>query len=184
MKLEDFVSGEVGTVIKPTEQKYKKKLPVSFGPLTDKIVEQLRVLNKAIFPVRYNDKFYSDVLAAGNFAQLAYYSTDILVGAACCRREEMEGGGARLYLMTIGVLAPYRSCGVGTALAEALVETASKAADVNEVYVHVQSSNTKGQEFYTRLGFNVKETIANFYKDIDPPDCHVMVKTFDRSKTA
>ena len=31
-------------------QKYKAKLPVDFGPLTDKIVDQLKSLNRAIFP--------------------------------------------------------------------------------------------------------------------------------------
>ncbi len=37
----------------------RKPLDVSFVGLTDKNVEQLRKLNLALFPVRYNDKFYS-----------------------------------------------------------------------------------------------------------------------------
>ena len=68
---------------------------------------QVKTLNRSIFPVKYNDKFYNEVQKSGEHTQLAYYSTDILVGAICCRIEE---GGRRLYIMTIGVLAPYR-CG-------------------------------------------------------------------------
>ena len=59
----------------PVEQMYKKKLPVVFGPITDKNVEQVKTLNRAIFPVKYNDKFYSDVQKSGEHTQLAYYST-------------------------------------------------------------------------------------------------------------
>lgn len=37
---------------------------VYFGPITKQNVESLRQLNLAIFPVRYNDAFYTDILRA------------------------------------------------------------------------------------------------------------------------
>ncbi|KAJ1492822.1 putative Pre-mRNA-splicing factor cwc24 [Baffinella frigidus] len=168
-------------ITQKVDQKYKEKLPVSFGPLTDKVVEQLRTLNKAIFPVRYNDKFYTDVQASGDYTQLAYYSTDILVGAICCRLEPRPEGGSKLYIMTIGVLAPYRCCGVGTNMLETVLTLAEADAAVHEVYLHVQTSNSDALNFYKRFGFEVGEKILNYYKRIEPPDCFVLSKAYSRA---
>ena len=56
-----------------------------------------------VFPVVYHDKFYRDVLDAGELAKLAYYN-DIVVGAVCCRVDtSAESGERKLYIMTLGV---------------------------------------------------------------------------------
>lgn len=53
-----------------TFPKYMAKLPVEFGELTEKNLEQLRRLNSVVFPVSYSDKFYQDVLKSGTYTRL------------------------------------------------------------------------------------------------------------------
>jgi hypothetical protein len=43
---------------------------ISFDSVRDKNVMQLRKLNTAIFPVTYQDKFYTDALTSGDFTKL------------------------------------------------------------------------------------------------------------------
>lgn len=43
---------------------------IDLGDITHNNVGQLRKLNTVIFPVNYGDKFYSDVLHAGELAKL------------------------------------------------------------------------------------------------------------------
>ena len=47
------------------------------------------------------------------FRLLVAYYNDILIGAIACRLEAKGDGKAKLYIMTLGVLAPYRDLGVG-----------------------------------------------------------------------
>lgn len=43
---------------------------ISLDGVRDKNVMQLKKLNTALFPVRYNDKYYADALASGDFTRL------------------------------------------------------------------------------------------------------------------
>jgi hypothetical protein len=45
-------------------------LQVSLDTVRDKNVMQLKKLNCAIFPVTYQDKFYTDALTSGDFTKL------------------------------------------------------------------------------------------------------------------
>lgn len=50
-----------------------------------------------------------------HFFLIAYFN-DIAVGAVCCRVDHSQNQ-KRLYIMTLGCLAPYRRLGIGKALA-------------------------------------------------------------------
>lgn len=47
-----------------------REVSISLDGLRDKNLMQLRKLNTALFPVRYNDKYYADALASGEFTKL------------------------------------------------------------------------------------------------------------------
>jgi len=146
----------------------------SLDGVRDKNVMQLKKLNTALFPVRYNDKYYQDAIASKDFSKLAYYS-DICVGAIACRLEKKEGGAVRVYIMTLGVLAPYRGLGIGTKLLNHVFYLSAKQ-NISEIYLHVQTNNDDAIAFYKKFGFEITQTIHNYYMNITPPDCYVLTK--------
>ncbi|KAK8595745.1 hypothetical protein V6N13_000437 [Hibiscus sabdariffa] len=151
-----------------------RDVSTSLDGLRDKNVMQLKKLNTALFPVRYNDKYYADALASGDFSKLAYYS-DICVGSIACRLEKKESGAVRVYIMTLGVLAPYRGLGIGTRLLNHVLDLCLNQ-NIQEVYLHVQTNNDDAINFYNKFGFEITETVKNYYTNIDPPDCYVLTK--------
>ncbi|KAL9661886.1 hypothetical protein QQ045_026714 [Rhodiola kirilowii] len=182
------------------------QVSISLDGLRDKNLMQLKKLNAALFPVRYNDKYYADALASGDFTKLAYYS-DICVGAIACRIEKKEAGGVCVYIMTLGVLAPYRGLGIGEldkmrSSLYIFLEISSRKScfscalliifagstllnhvidlstkqNVSEIYLHVQTNNEDAINFYKKFGFEITATIQNYYTNITPPDCFVVTK--------
>ncbi|KAK4524940.1 hypothetical protein GAYE_SCF07G2843 [Galdieria yellowstonensis] len=153
-------------------------LPIRLGNLHEKNLEQLKKLNSSIFPIRYGDRFYEEVLRAHpDLVKLAYYH-DFLIGAYCCRKEVSSDKQIKIYILTIGVLAPYRERGVGTQLLQSILQLVKteRWKDVTEIYAHVQTSNEEALRFYQKNGFEIGEKKTNYYKDIDPPDCYVVYK--------
>lgn len=103
------------------------------GDVTPHNIKQLKQLNTVVFPVSYNDKFYKDVLEAGELAKLAYYN-DIVVGAVCCRVDCNEGL-RRLYIMTLGCLYPYRRLGIGTMMVQHVLNYVEQDGNFDSVFL-------------------------------------------------
>lgn len=47
-----------------------REVQISLDGVRDKNLMQLKKLNTALFPVRYNDKYYVDALASGEYTKL------------------------------------------------------------------------------------------------------------------
>ena len=57
------------------------------------------------------------------------------------------------------------------------VDEYAKKCEAVSIHLHVQTSNEQAMNFYMKHGFEVIETVKNYYKDkIDPPDAHLMYK--------
>ncbi|KAJ9049987.1 N-acetyltransferase 5 [Entomophthora muscae] len=147
----------------------------ALGVITANNVNQLRRLNSVLFPVHYSPQFYKDVIQAGELAKLCYFN-DVCVGAVCCRKDNpekdqtLEKGQASLYLMTLGVLAPYRRLGLGSMMIKHVLEQCKADDSLVKIYLHVQTSNEDALKFYANYGFEQKEVVPSYYKNIQPAD--------------
>jgi len=63
----------------------------------------------------------------------------------------------------------------GTKLLNHVLDLCSKQ-NISEVYLHVQTNNEDAINFYKKFGFEITETIQNYYTNITPPDCYVLTR--------
>lgn len=149
------------------------------GDITPHNIKQLKLLNQVVFPVTYNDKFYKDVLEVGELAKLAYFN-DIVVGAVCCRIDTSDNQ-RRLYIMTLGCLAPYRRLSIGTVMLQHVLKICDEDGNFDNVFLHVQVNNEGAIKFYEKFGFEIVEEKKNYYKRIEPADAYVLQKSFRKT---
>ena len=71
------------------------QLQITFDQIGQHNLVQLKTLNCAIFPIKYQEKVYQDILACGEVTQLAYHNGN-LVGAIACRLENSPEVGPRI----------------------------------------------------------------------------------------
>lgn len=50
-----------------------REVAISLDGVRDKNMMQLKKLNVALFPIRYNDKYYADAITSGEFSKLGIY---------------------------------------------------------------------------------------------------------------
>ncbi|KAH7888549.1 N-acetyltransferase NAT13 [Phlebopus sp. FC_14] len=149
---------------------------VSFASFTKQNLGTVRKLNAVLFPVTYSQAYYNDILRPDldAFCQLVYYN-DIPVGNFSCRLEE-----SGLYIMTLGILAPYRSMTLGSQALQRIISTASgKERAIKRIYLHVHLSNQDAKRFYERHGFEEKGVEENYYKKIDPHAAWILEKRLE-----
>ncbi|GAA5893871.1 GNAT family N-acetyltransferase [Sporobolomyces salmoneus] len=124
---------------------------VNLGSLTVNNLGTVKKLHNCLFPVSYSDRFYDDSLnldlAPEEFNKLVFYQ-DLPVGVLVSRIEPLSNeapkdldqavsnpsteqnddnkNGYKLYIMTLGVLAPYRNQGLASKLIHHLLSSASQ----------------------------------------------------------
>ncbi|ORX39413.1 hypothetical protein BD324DRAFT_649488 [Kockovaella imperatae] len=209
LDLESFASakGEHETVRLTSAKgsQIRPKPKVTLTSLTVNNSGTLRKLNSVVIPIVYSDKFYKDVLdpSLDDINKIVYYA-DIPVGAICCRFDNQASTSKEkpptLIILTLAVLAPYRSQSLGSALLLSALKASlhpappppplndAKAGNkapapvtlkprkpVNRAMAHVQVGNEDAKRFYERLGFKETEVVKDYYSKMQPRDAILMV---------
>uniref|UniRef100_A0A6G1S5B6 N-terminal methionine N(alpha)-acetyltransferase NatE n=1 Tax=Aceria tosichella TaxID=561515 RepID=A0A6G1S5B6_9ACAR len=146
---------------------------IEIGDITEENVKPVRRQCQTIFPVNYNDKFYRKLIGSGQLAKLAYFD-GVLAGVVCCRLE-LADDGKHLYIVTLGCLFTYRRRGIGTAMLRHVIDYAAEKG-VDDIYLHVQSSNTVAIQFYKKFGFEINGVVEDYYKNIEPSSALILKK--------
>lgn len=81
----------------------------------------------------------------------------------------------KLYVLTLGVLEPYRHLGIGKKLLEKVLEISGRSHAV-AVFLHVHVVNKNAINFYLKNDFKEMERIENYYSKIDEPHCLLLEK--------
>jgi len=109
-------------------------------------LEALKEMQLDLFPVRYSDSFYENLLRDDFQTILAYTLEDQLVGVATARvtegnssgllgacRDEVEG-----YIMTLGVASSCRRMGLGSQLLKMIVDLMMNIVRCDVITLHVK----------------------------------------------
>ncbi|KAI8642084.1 acyl-CoA N-acyltransferase [Parasitella parasitica] len=152
---------------------------ITLVSVTNDSLKDLADLHSRVFPIIYGQKFYDQVLNAGELAQMVYYDNEY-AGAICCRTEPSKYNNftARVYMMTLGVLKKYRNLGLGSILIEHIVQILKRQSDpvIASIYLHVQTANEAAIRFYSRNGFRIQSVVPNYYKQIENRDAYILVR--------
>ena len=65
---------------------------------------------------------------------------------------------------------------LGKQLIDAIIEIVKKDKEFKYIYLHIQVGNESALSFYKKYGFEVAETLENYYQDIEPRDCLILKK--------
>lgn len=180
-----FVSQEESTPIEIEKD-------LEFQPVTSKNIVELRSVNSVLFPMSYHENYYRSILSGEGLARLIYWRGE-LVATFSCRSQlteaisgsfgtSMLAGEKFAYIMTFGVLAPYRRLGVGSAILnyiDRLYRRPLTASDVKGLALHVHTANKMAVSFYERHGFSVIANLDGYYARLSPTTAKLLFKCIE-----
>ena len=143
--------------------------------LTPNHIGTFKKLHQVLFPIEIAPSFYKDALnTSSTLSKLAYFN-DIPVGCFSAKIQS-EKNGPRIYLMTFGVLAPYRRLGLGLKMLEFIENHAKTELNAKEIRLHVQEGND-AKDWYLKHGYTEEKFEDNYYPKNSPSGAHVLSKS-------
>eukprot|EP00002_Diphylleia_rotans_P009374 TRINITY_DN19506_c0_g1_i1.p1 TRINITY_DN19506_c0_g1~~TRINITY_DN19506_c0_g1_i1.p1 ORF type:complete len:155 (+),score=29.91 TRINITY_DN19506_c0_g1_i1:26-466(+) len=133
------------------------------------MLDEIRRLNASLFPIQYTPRFYRDLSRAPQFTLIALARNTLIASLSAA-----PAPNARIYIYTLGVDPLFRRKKIGSMLLARLIQSAHEAANIETIFLHVQTNNDDAMAFYIANGFRLKETIERYYKRIEPASAYLL----------
>ena len=143
--------------------------------ITNENVEIARQLNKLIFPVRYSDQFYRDLVNSEELTKIIYIK-EKPIGIVGCKVKKTEDDLTSAYIILLGCLASFRRRGVGSVLLKEVLNYYKNNSEIDCIDLHVQTNNGPALDFYEKFGFEFIKKELNYYKRMNPPSAFLLRK--------
>ncbi|XP_019184232.1 PREDICTED: histone acetyltransferase MCC1 [Ipomoea nil] len=157
---------------------------ISFRPIRPSDLEVLEKLHGDLFPIRYESEFFQNVVNGRDIVSWGAVDcnrpngqSDELIGFVTARtimakESEVEDlirfdpsmpDQTLVYILTLGVLEPYRNLGVASSLIREVIKYASCIPTCQAVYLHVISYNNPAIYLYQKMSFQCVRRLHSFY---------------------
>ena len=138
-------------------------------------ITPLKRLTSSTLPIRYSDKFFNETISdaqAANLSRVVLYD-ERPVGWIRCRLEPSSGPTSfttnQIYIQTLCLLAPYRSCGFASHLLDSVLASENLTKyNATFVYAHVWENNEDALVWYEKRGFKRTILVDQYYRRLKP----------------
>ncbi|RWR81034.1 GNAT domain-containing protein [Cinnamomum micranthum f. kanehirae] len=156
---------------------------IVYRPIRPSDLEVLKQIHADLFPIRYESEFFLNVVSGngivswaavdssrpdGENDELIGFVTTRIVVAKDSEIQDMLGYDLRsdqtlVYILTLGVIEPYRNLGIATSLIQEVIKYASGLDTCRAVYLHVIAYNEPAILFYKKMSFRCLRRLQDFY---------------------
>ncbi|XP_077242918.1 histone acetyltransferase MCC1-like isoform X2 [Tasmannia lanceolata] len=157
---------------------------IVYRPIRPSDLEVLEKIHAALFPIRYESEFFLNVVNSHDIVSWAAVDSsrpgsqsDELIGFVTARivlAKESDIGDmigydpssadqTLVYILTLGVVEPYRNLGIATSLIREVIKYGSSIPTCRAVYLHVIAYNDPAIHFYQKMSFKYLGRLSNFY---------------------
>ena len=158
-------------------------LQFEYRGLTRHDLPELSALQRRLFPVDYNEKFYESLLSVDVITILAFHN-EKMVGVVTGRVKPRTSCFTKYhgYIITLGVDADYRRHQLGSKLLLKLQQDFERS-NCEYVYLHCKADNDSALTFYAKHGYEIVRRLPGYYVIDDTlHDAYVVSKQLPQPK--
>lgn len=139
--------------------------------------ETLIELNRAIFPVTYDQDFYDTMRIRSHYHAMLLFYGDRAIGTLAFELEKDAAHASTAYVFTFGILSEFRDRGIGSTAWREAERIIRETYQCSAILLHTQVASARAIGFYRKHGFTIKERIENYYEGLPCNSAYLMRKS-------